>query len=878
MPRRAHGGNERIRPFLALTIYVALAVVLTLPLAAHFTTHVTGDGIDDPSLAWNLWWVKFSLVDRHLSDIFRCRWMFYPLGINLSFYTLTPLNGLEAIPLWVSVGHIVTVNLLLWFSFVMAAFGAYLLTLEVLPRGFGIRSRETAALLGGMFYAFAAPKMFYAALGQFNIASSLWIPFTVLYLERTRKSMRWSDLLMASMFLLFEAWSELSFASFLILWIGLWFVWELAASVGDRARLGKLVSMGIVMGAIFLIGVSPFLAHMLPDMKAYGDFWAPGGGFADVFSADLLGFLLPTMHNPIFGKIVGHFRFPHDKGQQLFIGYSLISLSLLGAWKGRRDSRVRFMAAAAVLFFLLTLGPEVRLNGRGTGIPGPFEILAHVPLLKGNRYPSRYSVLLFLALAELGAYGFSTLRVRKPEMLGAVLAVLFLVEHLSVPMPLSNLVVPSPYDVIARDRSDAAVLDLPLGWRNGFDVFGKSDVAIMYAQWYQSKHHHPIFGGNTSRNPEIEFRYFLETPLFEDLNALQRGKQVPRPRPDVSTIRRLACDLNLKYVVLHPGKLRKETISYVKQVLPLRLIESGDGTSVYIVDQKCMPRRGKAQIPAYMYAEGWHDGIFRQEGIGDVAWSWKNGATFLYPMSGGEDSISLDLDSPGDQTIELTMEGRPLGKEKVPGGESTHTWNIPPSLRKAGLARFTISTSKLWPLRYVVGTTKNGGIASPVPLLVRSAGKDFGDFAHVYVGGVDRSPNERGYNLVAVDSRDGRFLGAASFDTFLSESESKKLAAWIDRWPHGTLILGAVRDEASMHLEQNAIEALRRIGVSHPVKGHFRRAHAFIAKVGGGKALENWNDLGPAVVNVGGGWVRPWVRVGVEKVYVGFASTVSNQK
>lgn len=34
-----------------ILLYLVLAIVLTWPLARHFTTHVTGDGIDDPSLA-----------------------------------------------------------------------------------------------------------------------------------------------------------------------------------------------------------------------------------------------------------------------------------------------------------------------------------------------------------------------------------------------------------------------------------------------------------------------------------------------------------------------------------------------------------------------------------------------------------------------------------------------------------------------------------------------------------------------------------------------------------------------------------------------------------------------------------------------------------
>jgi hypothetical protein len=78
----------------ALALYTLLALVLTWPLAAHFTTHVAGDGIDDPSLAWNLWWLKARLVDQLNPDIFHTGWMFHPVDINLAFYTLTPLNGL----------------------------------------------------------------------------------------------------------------------------------------------------------------------------------------------------------------------------------------------------------------------------------------------------------------------------------------------------------------------------------------------------------------------------------------------------------------------------------------------------------------------------------------------------------------------------------------------------------------------------------------------------------------------------------------------------------------------------------------------------------------------------------------------------------------
>ncbi len=59
---RRHGG--------VLLLYSMLALGLTWPLARHFTTHVPGDGIDDPSLAWNLWWIKTRLIDQLNLDIF----------------------------------------------------------------------------------------------------------------------------------------------------------------------------------------------------------------------------------------------------------------------------------------------------------------------------------------------------------------------------------------------------------------------------------------------------------------------------------------------------------------------------------------------------------------------------------------------------------------------------------------------------------------------------------------------------------------------------------------------------------------------------------------------------------------------------------------
>ena len=364
-----------------LFAYLALSLLLTWPLILHFGSHVPGDGIDDPSLAWNLWWVKHALVDQ-LQNPFASNWLFWPVGINLAFYTLTILNGLLSIPLQLTVGTISAYNLLLLSSFVLGGYGAFLLCLEALgswqrfggraagstaawagrPRDGAIWSSAAlapAAFLGGCLYAFASSKLFYASLGQGNIASSQWIPFAVLYLLRTvRPSGRMRDAALAALFLVLQAYAEQTYASFLLIFALL--AGRLGPGAcpgqpdGRQARVtaprrrpltGFVLRLGL-LGALSLLGIAPFLANMLPDLRAEGDFFSAGGGFADIYSADLAGFALPTQLHPLLGGLIRQLandsatrpdgtQFPVNKGQQIYIGYAALLLIGLGSVRCR---------------------------------------------------------------------------------------------------------------------------------------------------------------------------------------------------------------------------------------------------------------------------------------------------------------------------------------------------------------------------------------------------------------------------------------------------------------------------------------------------------------------------------------------------------------
>ena len=227
---------------------------------------------------------------------------------------------------------------------------------------------------------------------------------------------------------------------------------------------------------------------MLPDLRAEGDFLTSGGGFADIFSADLAGYAVPTQLHPLLGGVIrawSHDSTPQpdgsyfavNKGQQIYLGYVALALAVVGAWRGRRRGETWFWVTSALLFFVLTLGPNLRIAGHDTGIPLPFRLLERLPFFKGNRYPSRYSVMLLLSVAPLVAAGANgVLRVAysvfpyavsdqsarrreppthsrtthsriTPTLLRFCLSLvaLLLFEHLSAPLPISDLRVPAIY-------------------------------------------------------------------------------------------------------------------------------------------------------------------------------------------------------------------------------------------------------------------------------------------------------------------------------------------------------------------------------------------------------------------------------------------------
>lgn len=527
---------QRIRGTIrVLAAYLLLTLLMTWPLGARLTQTLP-DGGDGWRFLWNLWWVKTAVVDLHTSP-FHTSLLYYPFGTNLYIDTLAPLLGVVSIPFQLLGLSLVTVyNLLVLTSFVLAGYGTYLLVHYLTQ----VRS---AAFVAGIIFAFC-PYHFAHLLGHLNLVSLQGLPFYILALYKTwdageqpdtdgtrwptsRRPFLWAGL--AGLWLAMNAYIEWTYALFLILFTLGFVAWQiLVARRGPGWRRG-VQRLGLV-GAISLLLTLPVLVPMLQEARTttytqtriQDSVW---------LSSDSTDAFVPSTFHPLW-RFMGPVLDSHYAGRPraeriVFVGYSILVLSIAGLWMLRRRKHVVFWGCTALAGWILSLGPILHVWGErfflGQRIPLPYAGLYFLPFFNILRVPARFMVLTMLALAVLVGYTLATGVQERPQWwakrlrpvgrvwLSTIAGVLILFEYLAVPYPMLPLDYQLPfYQELAAEPGQFAILDLPL---TPFSIY----------EAYQTIHHHPIVGGYLARQPPDPFvanmpvlQYLLPTTAVDD--------------------------------------------------------------------------------------------------------------------------------------------------------------------------------------------------------------------------------------------------------------------------------------------------------------------------------------------------------------------------
>jgi hypothetical protein len=227
--------------------------------------------------------------------------------------------------------------------------------------------------------------------------------------------------------------------------------------------LGLLALVGLVAVALMAPLATPMVVAQLT--RTY-----PEDVFIDqqdTGQADLLAYVLPSHYHPLWGDAA--FRLYENLiGNRVripFLGYTAIGLALYGMV--RRWRTARFWVLAAIVYIVLALGPQLRVNGQFyPQVPMPYRLVGDLFFVRILRKPQRFNLFVGLPVGMLASLGVTALLrqrsfKRKSVLLAGVVGALILFEYCPIPYSTTRPVIPAWYHQLAQEPGHFAVLDLP---------------------------------------------------------------------------------------------------------------------------------------------------------------------------------------------------------------------------------------------------------------------------------------------------------------------------------------------------------------------------------------------------------------------------------
>jgi hypothetical protein len=460
-----------LRKHLPITLlFVLLTIIMTYPLITYVGKGIMGWEGDGLYYVWQMWWVKHSVIDLHLSPFFDPL-VYFPVGYQVANGELTPANSLLLLPITALWGPVVGYNVAMLFSFFASALGAYLWIYQV-------TKRQAGACVGAVIFAFL-PYRFAHMAGHLELMSTQWIPLTFFAVERFIANRRLWWAVATGLFLALVALSSwyyayaamLLFPVYLLLRTWPWHVhWR-----EPRWRAGVAI---IVIVALMLV---------IPFAVPYYRLAATGQikrdlGQMEFWTLNPYDFFLPNLSHPLWSKDLGRL-FPVQSSQfverQINLGWVALTLAIAGWWRTRRSSWTRLLVALWVISYLLALGPTLHSADKRIqlpflpAIPLPSYILWRwVPFTSGMRVMIRFGLwtgLVTGALAGLGASElFDSLQTHLrssrvvPSVVVGTITVLILFESYGMIYQETPLQ-PRPVDQwLAAQSPCSSVIELPL--------------------------------------------------------------------------------------------------------------------------------------------------------------------------------------------------------------------------------------------------------------------------------------------------------------------------------------------------------------------------------------------------------------------------------
>jgi hypothetical protein len=407
-------------------------------------------------------------------------------------------------------------NAALLIGLTLAGYGFYRLALR-------LWGDAPAALLAGFVVPYSAQQMHHLELAHIPYLSIAGFPFLMLGLLELMERPRAGAAVLTGLAFAWQAGTD-GYYAFACVFLSL----IVAAWGWRRFREGRTWTWCTAAAAIGGLLILPYVRGFA-RLRAEADL-SRGLDWALRYSTDL-GISLFRSHSLLWHRVLAG---PELPGGPLFPGIVVLTLAGIGIYRGPGRYRTLLLGIVA-FFFVLSLGPELRVGGRSL-FPLPFGLLSsHLPFFNAMRHPITFTLPATMALALLAASGLAKSGLgARPAALGAVL--LLVIGETLVPRPPRQdrgRELPEAY-VFLQQQPRGGVLELPFEGNYTY-------------QWWAIRHHLPLINGETGFEPK---RY---AQLHHLITKEWDRKPAHQDMEGWTSLGFLKGQFPIRYLVLHPN-------------------------------------------------------------------------------------------------------------------------------------------------------------------------------------------------------------------------------------------------------------------------------------------------------------------------------------
>ena len=385
--------SRRHQAIVAVVLYVTITIgyfgVDVLPHLGRYCVCEPA-GTDPSGYMWNLAWWPHALL--HGLNPFVTDAVFAPNRVRLGGEgMLVPGAAIVAAPVTLLFGPIISWNLLMLASPVLAAFFAFLLCRYV-------TGSFAPSLVGGYLFGFSAYVLGHM-LGHLNLVLIFPLPagvhLTLRLIDGRITERRYIALMVGTLLALLLSSTELAFTFVLLGVIALGTTFALAPALRQRvlASFKPILIAGIAAALV----ASPVIYYGLVGIVKFPAAMGDLGG-------DALGFFVPTglirLGRSYFAAVSAQFTTGNGAEGGIYIGLPLALIIARYAIVRWRLTSTRIIVVVLGIVTVLLLGSHLHISGHST-IPLLWKVIDY--WLLREVLPVRLGVYMFLIVAILAA-------------------------------------------------------------------------------------------------------------------------------------------------------------------------------------------------------------------------------------------------------------------------------------------------------------------------------------------------------------------------------------------------------------------------------------------------------------------------------------------